>query len=394
MRKYIKISYITLFIIIIWDALHAYILPFSGSGYILLCLVLVGVSNEMRYKNFWKNLNSEPYKYWFIWIIYTLINTFYITGYYSDISKSTFIFLVFQSFFVLLLISNKRYPILHLINLFMWAFFVRILFSLFFDSFTSLGNDETLRLGEEFNANQIALGGLFLIILIGVKKLFTNKLSSVNYIQFVFALYIIAITSSRSAAIAAIFVILSYIYVYRSKNLLKRYFKYFIVIILVFLSSIYTLNNTPIGARFVESFHKTINADSPEVMFDSRMGQYLQGINQFKNNPINGVGLHNFSAVGPVEVTAHSEYIVLFAESGIIGVLIAFIFYRHIFVSIRKRKKNNVIDKRICEYFIFVMMTMLFVMTSTWVYIMSIFWIPIGIIIKYYKFEVSKEYLS
>jgi hypothetical protein len=381
--KYIKIPYLTLGLIIIWDPLRTYFFPISGYGYILLFFVSLGVLYEMRFKSFWKNLIKIPYFIWLVWIFYSLINTFFIHSYNSGASKATFIFFMFQPLFVILIISNNRYNYNLLINLFIWAFFIRVLLSLFFDAFTIMGRDEAERLGEEFNANAIAFGALFLIVCIGFKKIFLQQLSFINYLQLIVGLWTIGATSSRKTLIALTILVLGYIYINRSKDKFKRYLKYAFAIAFLLFAFLYVLNNSAIGHRFIISYYKTVDASSPEKMFDGRMGQYIQGTTQFKHSPINGVGLNNFGNVGPVNVTAHSEFIVQFAECGIIGVIIWFLFYRKLLLKLFKIKKLSLDHKKTSEYLIFFLFSMFFLMVGAWVYNMAIYWIPMGLLIKF-----------
>jgi len=393
--KYAKPSYIVLAFIILWDALHAYVFRSLGYGYILLFVVMFGVGYEMQYKYFWNNMFKKPIIYWFIWLIYVTINTFIFKGYNIETSKVSFIFVLYLPLFVVLIISSPKLSFIGLVNVLIASFFLRILLTVFFDSFAAVGKNSIERLGADFNSNSIAFGALFIIVLILFKKItFKKNLYFINYFQLVLALYIIMETASRKTAIAIIIIVIGYIYINRSKDIVKRYLKYAFAIFLLTISGIFILNNTTIGHRLVSSYHATENASSPNTMFDSRMGQYIQGYYQFIDNPITGVGLYNFGYVGPVKITAHSEYIVQFAECGLIGVLLSLLFYRYIFRELVKSKKFSELDKKISEYFIFFLLSSFFLMSGAWVYNLAIYWIIIGLIIKYIKFNTKEISIS
>jgi hypothetical protein len=380
--QYFKISYIALFLIIIWEPLRTYIFPEKGSGYIIFFFTAASLAKEIFNNSFRQHLFKTPYLFWGIWIIYALVNTFYINSYMSELAPATFTFSVFLPLFILLVIANERYDILELTNLFIWAFFFRIILSLMFDSF-DVGRDIVARFGEVFNANNISFGALFLIVCIGLKKFLTNKLNVINYIQIILALYTIALTASRKTAIALAIMIVGLIFVARSSEMIKRYAKYIIFGLIVSFGFIYTLNYTALGQRLIDAYYRTLYASQLETMFDNRLGQYLLGIDLFKMYPINGVGLNNFKYVGHYHVVAHSEYIVQFAECGLIGVFIWLLFYGTIIRRLFETRTISIAHKKISEYFLFFILAMFFLMTGTWVYDMAMYWVVLGLLIKF-----------
>jgi len=154
----------------------------KGSGYIILVFVTVSLTKEIFSKSFWQHLFKTPYLLWSLWIIYALVNTFYINSYMAELTPNTFKFSVFLPLFVLLVIANERYDILELTNLFIGAFFTRICLSLIFDDFNI--QHDVARFGEYFNANEIAIGALFLIVLIGFNKIMSQKYQSLTIFKF------------------------------------------------------------------------------------------------------------------------------------------------------------------------------------------------------------------
>jgi len=384
-NKYI--TYFALFVIINWGALHSYVLVSSGSGYIILFITLFAVLNELKYSSFISNILKKPYVYLFLWIVYSLVNTFYINTYQANTSALSFVFSVVLPFFVILIISNKRYDFLELINLFILAFFLRIILSLVFDSFTDNTTDDVLRLGDNYNANEIAFGAYFLVVLIGLKNLVTNRLTKISYLQIGLALLTIGLTSSRKTFLAVGIILIGYIYLNRSSNIVKRYFKYFISLSFILFVSVTFIANTNVGKRISGGYTRTIEAESTETMFDSRMGQYVLAIDVVKEDPITGIGLYNFAYLLRDGRTAHSEYIVQFVECGIIGVILIFLFYRSLFLGLLTKRHNNIKDRRISEFFIFFLLSALFIMLGSWMYNRDIYWVIIGLLIKYIEYK-------
>ena len=332
--KYFNPTYAALFLIIIWEPLRTYIFTDKGSGYIVLFFVVLSIAKEIFRKSLWRHLFKAPYLFWLIWIIYALVNTFYINTYMAELAPATFIFSLFLPLYIMLVIANERYNISELTNLFIWAFFFRIILSLLFDSFDA--RYIVVRLGETFNANNIAIGGVCLIVCVGFKKYLTNKINVINYVQVIVALYIIGLTASRSAAITLAISIICLIYIERSKNLLKRYVSYSIFALIVSVIFSYMLIYTGIGQRIVDIYESTMYAHRIETMLDNRMWHYTLGIELFKSNPLTGIGLTNFMLFHPHKVMAHSEYVVQLAECGIIGIIIWISFFGTIIYNLFK----------------------------------------------------------
>jgi len=387
--KYFKISYIALFLIIIWDPLRVYVFPEKGSGYIILVFVTVSLTKEIFSKSFWQHLFKTPYLLWSLWIIYALVNTFYINSYMAELTPNTFKFSVFLPLFVLLVIANERYDILELTNLFIGAFFTRICLSLIFDDFNI--QHDVARFGEYFNANEIAIGALFLIVLIGFNKIMSQKISIINYIQILLALYTMALTASRTALISLAILTLGYVYINKTENITKRYAKYIAALAILIAAAIYILNNTGVGERMISAYYDTIYAARPEYMFDNRLGQYLLGIDLFKMQPINGIGLKNFMYVGNYPAVAHSEYIVQFAECGLIGVSLWLLFYGVLIRNLFNVRKVSIYHQKLANIPFFYL-GYVFLMTGTWVYNMAIYWVMLGLLIKFT--EESRNFLN
>lgn len=389
--KYLKLNYILLFLVIIWDPLRSYLLNFQGVGYIYLGATFLGVLYELRKLNFVLDIFKKPIIFWFLWCVYALLNTFVLHRYHAQ-SAFNFAYVTILPLFIVLMVTRKNYPLPTLINVFIVAFVVRILFSLFFDSFARLGKDDVSRLGESFNANAIAFGGFFLLVCLALKRLYTKKLKLYEWGMALLGFYIVFATSSRKTIIAIFILLIGYMYIYRSLNVIKRYFGLLLASIVILVVGFVLINRTNVGQRIMNSYDKTINASSPEKMFDSRAGQYIQGYHQFVDNPLTGVGLYNFGYVGPVKITAHSEYIVQLAESGIIGFALFVMFYFKIFKMLKKSRLLSNLDRQVSEFFIFFLIAAFVLMSGAWVYNLSVYWIIMGILIKYLNY--NKKYID
>src|SRR4030043_323395 len=136
--RYINPTFIALFILIIWDALKVYlglsapIIQFA----ILAPVVLIGFLDNLNGR-FWNTIVSRPGSIWLIWILFALINSFLITGYYGQIGQNPFVFIssiVIAYLFFLFIIVSKS-DTLALINVLIFSYFVRLLLSFVFDTF-------------------------------------------------------------------------------------------------------------------------------------------------------------------------------------------------------------------------------------------------------------------
>ena len=286
--------------------------------------------------------------------------------------------------------ANSNYNIVQINNVFIWAFFFRILLSLIFDTFDFRTDENIGRLGETFNPNLISHGALFLISCIGLKKVLTDKLSIINYFQFFLAVYTIFLAASRSTAISLVilFTGIIFIVISTSKSMLTRYV--ILLMIALFLpATVYILNNTGVGVRLVDAYYSTIYAPSQEAMFDNRLWQYIHGLDLFKENPILGIGLNNFINTGRIHIVAHSEYIVQLAECGLIGFFLWLIFYKTIVVRLIKVRSMSSEHRNISNYFITFIVSMLFLMSSTPFYSKEEFWVILALIIKYTETSMS-----
>lgn len=382
-------TYIALFFLIIWDALKVYLSLSSplAQTVILVPIVFLGVIDNFN-KNLLKNIYSPPCSIWFIWIIYVLINTFVFTGFHHHRDQNPFVFIsaIFISYLLMLFIVNKRSNINELLNVLIWAYFARLLLSFIFDYSAVKGSDIVSRFGIDFNANAVAYGALSIIILILIKKIRTKK--NINLLYFLliaFSVYTIMITASKKTFVALIIVSLGYMFISKSNDFIKNTIKYIAFSGLIVGGIIFTLYNTSIGERMLHSYTKTEQAKNPERMFDGRMAQYILGWNEFIEHPINGIGLTNFIHETGHSQPLHSEYLVQFAECGLIGISIFIIFYGYIIKKLFYYRRKYLFIKKSAEIHLLSILILFILSFGGLIYSIPMMWVLIALSIRFIK---------
>jgi len=388
LKRYINPTFIALFVIIIWDALKTYMALSSPAiqAAILLPVILLGLLENLN-NRFWKSIFSPPAVFWLIWILYALINTFLIVGYYSSTEQSPFVFIssIIVAFLFFLFIiackSNSR----ELINFLIFAFFCRLLLSLVFDKLEASGVEYVQRFGTEFNSNIIAIGALFLISLIALKYIIYKSFNAFDMCISIISILTIFITASRKTYLALIVLIIGLVYIFRSKYLIKNILLGTLVFIILFFSITWTLKNTTIGERIVAGYEKTIYAKEAEQMFDNRAGYFINGWELFKKYPVNGIGLKNFPYFNQSTHNLHTEYMVQLTECGVIGTFLFIFFYWHIIKWLLLIRKVIIPYKVIAETYLVLIIVMFALFLGAWKYNIPIMWVLIALAVRFIK---------
>lgn len=386
-----------LFVIIIWDALKTYLNLQSPIFYaiILVPVVIVGISNNLN-NRFWNSLNSRPVSIWLIWILYSFINTFFVEGYAHEIIKQSPLVLISSviiAFLFMLFIISTGINTWQLIQILIFSYGARLLLSYIFDTGGMFGSTE--RFGVDFNANTIAFGALFIVVLITIKKIQFSFLGKIDIALLFVSIFTILITGSRKNFLALFILAVGYMYITRSTNVLQNIIKYSLYIFILGGMLFWALNNTAIGNRFIDSYYRTINAkhtNNPEKMFDSRARYYINGWELFKEHPINGVGLRNYQKYDYANKSLHTEYMTQITEGGLIGTLLFIYFYLYIMIKLLQIRRINEYYKKISEIYIVAILIMFVLFFGAWIYRMPMMWVLIALSIRFIT-EV-KEYNS
>ncbi len=190
-----------------------------------------------------------------------------------------------------------------------------------------------------------------------------------------FCSYTAFLSGSKKAIVGVGFGALGFLYAY-FQEVQSRYFKIILTSILgtfflfLFVSA---LNHSLVEHRFEESldFFKTRGYKS-SVAYDSTSLRYayaIAGLKMFRENPILGVGLNNFSKNvkkfspmrGIHKTYAHNNYIEILACTGLMGFLTYFGIYLSIIFRI-KRGLRNQIDKKAAKLQVLLMLAFFFLL--------------------------------
>jgi len=135
-----------------------------------------------------------------------------------------------------------------------------------------------------------------------------------------------------------------------------------------------------LGIRLVEAYKHEAKAKSSEERLTGRGFHYVQGVAAFKEHPIIGVGLDNINRYFGTRLASHSEYVSMFAETGVVGFLL---YFTGIFLLLKKliniRNASFGIDKQQILILVFAFITILLIAFGRWNYDDGVYWIFVGL---------------
>lgn len=387
MKHKFTIIYIVIFSIIIWDALRVYIFNSIIFGYLLLPIIFIGFLILIIDKKNLENLFSFPTIFWFLWVIYGIINTFFIHNYINDQSPLMFIFSMLTPLFLILCVNYSKCKINKLIIVFISAYTLRMLLSYLFDSSAIIGTDSVARFGIVFNSNAIAFGALYLIVLIIIKKESSKHFSIILFFLICLAIYTIINSASKKVFFVLVIVLFTYFMIIKFNKDFFSSLKILLFFSIIYFGTLWVINHTSMGERITSTYIKTFETDEAEKMFDGRASFYIYGWKLFLDNPITGVGLGNYRYVLKKEAVAHSEYIVQLAECGILGSLLFLLFFVYILKKLFRIRLLYRNIQKITELYILGIVIMFIIFLGGWIYNAPVHWVFIALAIKWIKYH-------
>jgi len=380
----------SIFFLVIFDVLKAYIFTATPITQLLVLfpITLLGIFEAISKKSLINFFNS-PLLIWVFWILYALINTFFINTFnpHRETNELVFIFsIVMCPIFVYLLCSEKL-STKTIINTLIFALSTRSIIALLFDQTGILGNDDFSRFGELFNANTLALGALINCILINMKRVFYN-LKPIDFFFLILSVYILIITASVKSGL----VFILYLVVALSSHFLeKRRTGIGLQLIMTFLVLglffNYFIVDSSLYLRAVEKF--TLTEVDNNQLFDRRAAHYILGINIFWQNPIFGIGLRSFVSVTGNTSPLHSEYLSNLIELGLIGIILFLLFYYKIIKTLLITAESlNDQQSLFLHSLNLAVMALLFL--GIWQYNNHLWWILTALVIRYVMANASR----
>ncbi len=359
-KKYLYIFFISFFIL--WKPFHAYFFHYDAYGRIItiLSLIFLGLG--------WSNLNKRFIKdgkyfdlLYFIWVIWVVIDTT-IFNPFIDPEKniSVFIYIILLPFLIYFAI-RLNFANVPVKKQWLWFFMALLLYLILVLLFER--NSDKHRLGLFINSNEIA----WIALLILFTSIIIIRNIYIKYFIYIIVFVIILLTASKKAFLSYIMFFLLKLFLDQSIYLGKRIFYVVFLLIFSFSVSQYILQKTLIGERIQKSVEHDEVAEDNSELFDGRANFYIKGYALFKEKPITGIGITNFYYLGNMGFMAHSEYVVQFAELGIIGFLIFLMFhyrlYSRLIILYRKVKDDNIPLTLLISFFIIYSMFL-----GRWVY--------------------------
>ena len=257
---------------------------------------------------------------WYIpFFLYSAASLFWTDFRDNTIEGLNFYIVAFASFFTLSLLIKNAEDLYLVIKVVMLAFFTcfidmltHVNYSALFG--TRLGMDN---INENWNANTfgaVLATFIFLSIFLYKRKKLKYPIS-IFAVDFIF-LFFVFLTGSRSALIMLALSIALLMLLERKGVLWNR----LLIAIAVFIVGYLLIMNVPalydvIGYRF----DGIATGASTEGSYIGRSKMIQLGIVWFKQSPILGYGVRAFTALSPWNTYAHSNYIELLVDLGLIG---------------------------------------------------------------------------
>ncbi len=396
LKKYLKIEYFYLLLILVHGPLFKLIFKINGSGAATLAFTVYIFIHSIRRVGFSRIFLKRPVVIWAIWAIYAFINSL-INGHTGE-DMANYIFftllavpVIMMNLIVVLYVKDRR----RLLNVLITGMFLGIMSIVVFNQSAAFDDG---RYGGEINSNTVGIMSVVLLMFWYLKYLYKDiSLKYVLLLSIPLALLIV-LTGSKTAFGGLFLLILSHFIVNRSKNLIKSIIKFSIAGIFLFIVMSYVLNYTVIGERISTASNalEETELDTGSVIlnkFGDRGVFYAWGWQVFKERPILGVGLGNFRDFNEIDAPQHVEYMIQLSELGIIGFFLFFLFYYSIFKKLKQKKVDSKNQKLKEIYFAYVIIILAMVtatrMYNQW-YMYSIIGLVIGFIENKRMYKVVK----
>ena len=379
--RFLNYTFLSLDILILMLYHH---FPMIGVGrHIPYYLSIVCLGVNVYYS---KRIFNTPYIYWFLWVVFAILNTYFKGGQLEQSGTQLSVFCQIFSNFVLLYVVSLEFQ---RNRIYLLKFIIVCLLIYAFGSFFSV---TSILGGRElaFDGNTTILMIMFLpmfgMLLFQYKRLSMPML----LLYIVVALYFIVVGATRKAigglAIVGFLFVLSRVD-FRS---FKAIMFVIIAFVVVYFAFDYMMENTVLGERLEEGVDRDdlfVPYELRDHWFFSFVGDrgryYFLGWKCFINNFWTGLGLKNYMMYDPEGHTLHTEYMVQFAECGLIGFTLYVLFmgwmaYNLLYIFFKIEKRETLIYAGIYG-------AILFISFTAWTYQFPIYFIVFGVIIGYCK---------
>lgn len=340
-----------LIIVICWVPLNQYVLGFDGAGRIPLALLIVSCFMISPFIS--KEIRKKPICIYIILAIYMFVNALLKGTQIASINSNTYtvfcqIFNPIFLFFIVRYLSRVNYD--RTVILCMSGLLIYTVLCLISDTSSQYEG----RIGSEINPNTIALNAtlcyflaFYLYVRDKISRLFLILLSIVPF-------YVILASGSRMAFVVV--VAISFFYIIFLQNRRKgSLLGLMAFLVLFFIGITYVLNNTYIGERLLSTTTQIEGTDIETGnrfidAFGDRGVQYYNSFPLFLDNFITGIGLNHWVEYNPTGHVCHSEYLTMYLENGVIGIILYLSFFSYFFRTLRCIYRSKIGAKKSSYY--------------------------------------------
>jgi len=372
-------------LILLWQIIQNYI-GVDGKGRVPFTMTFFYIGYSFFVNK--KTLFSMPLCVWWLWVVYALINTFFIQG----TSMPSGYRMLFCTHVIAgpLLISGIMRDYLR--NKKSCLRFIGIVLLVY----TSCAMFEPYQMDEvghgisEFG-NIVPITIVFLVFVFSVR--FVSKSVSEWIYVLVLILSIVAIVvSATRKAFGGVVIVVFFTYLAYMKKLSFKTIVFTILLGLIAYISFLFLEDTLLWNRFAASHAKSSMSEYSDSIFLSAMGDraimYVEGWNVFLNNKWLGIGLRNFCNDGYYAFVLHSEYMVQLTECGIVGTFLYAMFGISIIVRLLHTYKYAKQMMLVCFGGL---LAILFISFTAWTYNQPVFFVGLGVILSFTSYVKSNR---
>lgn len=327
------------------------LISFDKEGYIryhhVINLIIIIVYTFIQYKKhtFMKYKFNTIIAQYFIFTIFCVMSVFWAIDFNVAILKALTLITISINILIIYNILKDLKSAEAVFFAFFFATFVNFLISLGLFGLSEEFYDGWRFMGTTQNVNILAIIMIFSIY-ISIRYLAlqsTNRLFLFfQYVNIAIAIYIIILTGSKKGVLFGVLLILVYL-LYQFKNVKSLPINILKILVVSFIVGYIAINYLDLGqvSLAYERFVYRIEAFSmsADTSTEERLYFIQEGLKQFANHPLVGLGIANFSVL--YGTYAHNNYVELLADVGLIGFGLYYMIYVFIFVKIFKMKKGS-----------------------------------------------------
>lgn len=389
---------------------------FIFDGNTLISVILFGITMAI----FAISACQTHFKIWFpikpfhifvmLFLIYCIITSLWAIDSAAAIEKGITIFEILVCMSLIASHYYKFSSIKQLMNAVMCSGFIVSIYAI---AFYGLGTIQAMvaagqRLENSFaNINSIAMVASVSLTIAVYKILFEDKKKVFLLIFLAPVILIVAASGSRKAlALAILGIVLSFLFKFRSQNLIRTIFRWAVVgiILFIFLRAVLSLPMFSIVNERMEGLFALISGSGQVDHSAWLREQYIKvGVEQFKKTPIFGIGIANSNYL-TMQVESHSTYlhnnfVELLACGGLIGFALYYSMFAYITYNLYRFRKLEEPYNALCLILVVILLIMDYGSVSyysknTYFYLMILFMEVEILKDNYFSVDVETESIN